>query len=420
MTEQEAEAAVAAHYGMLLGIQSPWRVKRARLEIAQRLVDIEVEHEPGRPVRCPQCQRECRRHDHSPERTWRHLDVMQFTTQIRARLPRCACEEHGVITLVPQWAEPGSRFTLMFEIFAVQVLIASASLTQGAELLRLDWDSVQRIMDRAVERGLKRRSTDEVTLVGLDEKSFGRGHNYVSVMTDHTQSRVLEVVKERTTAAAVALWESLPMEQRVKIVAASMDMGAGFAAATRQAAAQAKIVHDRFHVSKHLNEAVDKVRRDEHRRLMEKGDESLKHTKFLWLQSAAVEGEHAMAFADLCARELKTAKAWAYKELFVEFWTQPDAIQAHRFFDEWYATIMRSKLEPLKKVARMLRSHLSGLLNYFEYRITNAIAEGFNSRIQSLKAAARGFRSFENYRTRILFFCGKLDLAPDLPLAPCH
>ena len=135
MKENEAEAAVAAHYGMLLGLQSPWRVKRALLQIEARLMDIEVEHEPGRPVRCPQCQRECRRHDHAPERTWRHLDVMQFTTQIRTSLPRCACEEHGVITVVPPWAEAGSRFTLMFEAFSVQVLVASASITQAADLL---------------------------------------------------------------------------------------------------------------------------------------------------------------------------------------------------------------------------------------------------------------------------------------------
>jgi transposase len=105
MTEREAEEAVAAHYGMLLGIQSPWKVKRAKLEIAQRLVEIEVEHELGRPVRCPQCQRECRRHDHAPGRRWRHWDVMQFTTQIRASLPCCACEKHKVITLVPPGAE---------------------------------------------------------------------------------------------------------------------------------------------------------------------------------------------------------------------------------------------------------------------------------------------------------------------------
>ena len=134
----------------------------------------------------------------------------------------------------------------------------------------------------------------------------------------------------------------------------------------------------------------------------------------------AVEGEQALPFAELCARELKTAKAWAFKEMFVEFWSQPDSLRAQRFFEEWYGTVIRSKLEPLKKAARMLQSHLSGLLNTFDYPITNAITEGFNSRIQSLKAAARGFRRFENYRTRILFFCGKLDLAPHWPLSTGH
>ncbi|NJL29719.1 MAG: transposase [Thermoanaerobaculia bacterium] len=173
----------------------------------------------------------------------------------------------------------------------MQVLQACASLTQAAELLRLDWDSVQRILDRAVERGLARRSTAEVVYVGLDEKSFGRGQNYVSVMTDLKQPRVLEVVEDRTSEAAVALWKSLPETQLAKVSAASMDMGANFSSATRQVVPHAKIVHDRFHVAQLLNEAVDKVRREEHRRLLEQGDESLKHTKFLWLQGAAVEGE---------------------------------------------------------------------------------------------------------------------------------
>ncbi len=303
----------------------------------------------------------------------------------------------------------------MFEAFAVQVLLASASLTQAAELLRLDWDSVQRIMDRGVARGLARRSTDEVTRVGLDEKSFGRGQDCVSIMTDLGQRRALDVVKDNTAEAAQSLWDCLPEEQRGQVAAAAMDMGAGFAKATRLKAPDAHIVHDRFHVSKYLNEAVDKTRRDENRRLTEQGDESLKHTKFLWLQDAPVTGEKALAFEDLCSRELKTAKAWYFKELFIEFWAQPDGILAKRFFDEWYASAIRSKIEPVKKVARMLLNHLDGLINYFDHHITNAITEGFNSRIQAIKAAARGFRSFKNYRTRILFFCGTLQLAPDLP-----
>jgi len=415
MTEQEAKTAVAAHYGLLLGISSPWEVRDAKLDVAGRKVDIEVMHGASQRVCCPECRRECARHDHSPERTWRHLDVMQFTTQMRARLPRCACPEHGVMTLVPPWAEPGSRFTLLFEAFAVQVLLASASLTQATELLRLDWDSAQRIMDRAVSRGLALRSTEEVKRVALDEKSFGRGHDYVSILTDHSPARVLEVVPERTTEAALALWKSLPEPQRHKVEAASMDMGAGFLSATRQAAPQAEIVHDRFHISQYLNEAVDQVRRAEHKRLCAAGDDCLTGTKFDWLRGAMPEGERALKFADLCERELKTAKAWLWKELFVEFWQQPDAIRGLAFFKDWRKQVMRSRIEPLKKVARLLERHLDGLLNYFDHRITNAIAEGFNSRIQAIKAAARGFRSFKNYRTRILFFCGKLDLAPCSP-----
>ena len=415
-----AEAAVAAHYALLFGIHSPWQVKKADLNLGAHKVEIVVEHEADAPVCCPQCGKQCARHDHAPERTWRHLDVMQFTTLIRARVPRANCPEHGVGTVRAPWAEANSRFTLLFEAFAVQVIAASRSLRQAADLLRLDWDSVQRVMDRAVQRGLARRSTEGVACVGLDEKSFGRGQDYVSVMTDLKARRVLEVVPGRNSAQAVALWESLPPKQRAEVEAAAMDMGADFAAATRQAAPAADIVHDKFHVSKLLNEAVDKVRKEEHRRLLAQGDESLKNTKFLWLQGMAPTGERALRFEQLCARDLKTARAWAYKEIFVEFWSQPDAAAGLEFFRRWFRTVRRSKLEPLKKLALTFQSHLSGLINYFTHRITNALTEGFNSRIQAIKADARGFRRFANYRTRILFFCGKLDLQPSITHAATH
>jgi transposase len=345
---------------------------------------------------------------------------MQFTTIIRARVPRCHCPEHGVGTVLVPWAQPHGRFTLFFEAFAVQVIEASRSLTQAGELLRLDWHAVQEIMARAVARGLARRSTEQVERVGLDEKSFGRGHDYVSLMSDHSGRRVLEVVRGRDLPSAVQLWESLPEVQRGKVQAAAMDMGANFAAATRQAAPSADIVHDRFHVSKLLNEAVDKVRREEHRRLLQQGDESLKGTKYHWLQGAAMEGDQALGFSELCERNLKTARAWAHKETFVEFWLQPDLAAGRSFFNEWFRMVRRSKIEPLKKVALTLKEHLQGLLNYFVHPITNALTEGFNSKIQAIKANARGFRRFENYRTSILFFCGKLHLAPDLPAFPTH
>ena len=410
-----AESAVAAHYAQLLGLRSPWRVVRADLQMAQRRVEIEVEHDPARAVCCPRCERACPRHDHAPERTWRHLDVMQFTTLIRARTPRCVCPTHGVETVRVPWAEPGARFTLMFEAFAVTVIEASRSFTQAAEVLGLDWDSIQRIVDRAVARGLMRRSTQQVIAVGLDEKSFGKGQDYISVMTDLHGRRVLEVVPGRDTASVIKLWDTLPDAQREKIEAAAMDMGASYAAATRQAAPQAAIVHDKCHVSMLLNEGVNKVRREEHQRLLTQGDDSLKHTKFLWLQGAPVDGDQALSFAELCERNLKTARAWAHKETFVEYWAQPDAGAGLKFFTQWFGAVRRSKLEPMKKVALTLKEHLPGLINYFAHPITNALTEGFNSKIQAIKADARGFRRFENYRARILFFCGKLDLIPTVP-----
>jgi len=338
---------------------------------------------------------------------------------LRCAVPRCNCPEHGVKTVTVPWAERGSRFSLHFEAFAVTVMLGSRSLTQAAELLDLHWDSVQRLVDQAVARGLARRTTEGITRVGLDEKSFLRGQSYVSLMTDLDGRRVLEVVPGRDTQSGLALWQSLPPEQRAAIEAAAMDMGASFIAATTLAAPQADIVHDRFHVSKPLNEAVDKTRREESAALAAKGDDTLKGTRFLWLHGT-VPDERQDDFAALLETNFRTARAWAYKEQMVEFWYQPDADTGNRFFQQWYRSVMGSRLPALKKVAKTLKAHLGGLLTYFKHRITNALTEGFNSKIQALKCDARGFRRFENYRARILFFCGKLDLAPALHSAATH
>lgn len=409
-----AEAAVAAHYALLLGIKSPWQVQRVDLKLAANRVEVDVEHDREAAVACPECGRSCARHDHTPQRQWRHLDVMQFATIIRARVPRCQCPEHGVITAQVPWAEPHGRFTLMFEAFALTVIEAARSFVQAMEILKVDWHTIQEIVRRAVERGLSRRSTEAVKQVGMDEKSFGRGQDYVSLMTDLSGRRVLDVVKDRDTASALKLWDALPAPQRERVEAVAIDMSPEFTAAAQQAARRAVIVYDKFHVAKHLNEAVDKVRREEHRRLLEQGDKSLTGTKYLWLQGACADDERALSFAELCERNLKTSRAWYHKETFNEFWAQPSAKRAAKFFQQWFGAARRSKLEPIKKTALTLQTHLFGLLNYFAHPITNALSEGFNSKIQAIKADARGFRRFENYRYRILFHCGKLDLRPTI------
>jgi len=411
---------VVAHYGKLLGLEAPWRVHAAQLDLLRGRVELEVAWDEGAAVVCPECKEECARHDHAPEREWRHLNVMQFLTAIRARVPRCRCPEHGVKTVRTPWAEPGSHFTLHFEAFAVQLIGACRSLTQVAELLELDWDGVQRLVERAVTRGLARRSLADIRWVGLDEKSFLRGQSYISVMNDIAGARVLEVVPDRDQAAGVALWQVLPAAARKKVEAAAMDMSGSYVAATRAQAPQAAIVHDKFHVAKMLNQAVDQTRRAEHARLQTAGDDTLSGTRYLWLHGLVPEKKQA-SFAELLEINLQTAKAWCYKEQFIEFWAQPDAAHGAQFFADWHRRVVRTRLTRVKAVAKTLKKHLTNLLTYFVYPITNAISEGFNSKIQAIKSDARGFRRFANYRARILFHCGKLSLLPNLPRpSGCH
>jgi transposase len=411
MTEIQGE--LHRHYALLLGVESPWTVSEVKLDLALKKVEIALQWARGQQVPCPQCRKPCATADHAPERTWRHLDTMQFETLIRARVPRCDCPEHGVKTITVPWATPGSRFTLLFERFAIDVLLASRSLSQAADLLRLDWDAVQRIMERAVVRGLEQRRLEGLAHVGIDEKSFGSGQSYISLLTDLDQSRVLEVMDGCDQAVAEELWKSLPEEQRKKIVAVALDMSAAFIAATQSTVPQAELVHDKFHVAKHLNEAVDKVRRQEHRELLEQGDETLKGSRQLWLFNPVnFSEEQAADFERLKYSGLKVARAWAIKELFCKLWQYVYEGSARAFFKKWFGWATRSQLKPVIKVARMLRKHLENILTYLRHPITNAVTEGLNSKIQSIKSNARGFRSFHNYRIRILFFCGKLQLHP--------
>jgi transposase len=293
------------------------------------------------------------------------------------------------------------------------VLLASASVSQACELLGIGWETAHEMMGRAVERGLERRQLDAMKHLGMDEKSFGRGQSYVTLLTDLEQSRVIDVVEDRTAEAAEQLWRTLTPEQKQAVEAVAVDMWEPFIRTIEKEVPDADIVHDKFHISKYLGEAVDKVRREEHKELMAQGDETLKGTRQLWLYNPEnFNPEQAEEFAALKDLHLKVARAWAAKELFSKFWEYQEEGWARRFFKDWFGWVSRSRLKPVVEVARMLKRHLENLLTYLKHHITNAVTEGLNSKIQSIKSNARGFRNFRNYRIRILFFCGKLDLYP--------
>jgi len=405
---------LSEHYARLLGLGDDWDVTDVDLDLSSQRVEIRLKHVAGAACCCPECGEQRPLKDHAPEREWRHLDTMQFETILVARTPRTNCPKCGVLNIDLPWADPHGRFTLMFQAFAIRVLQASASVEQGRQLLGLSWRSAHDLMRVAVRRGLEDRDMDNIAHVGIDEKSFGKGQDYVSVLVDLDEHRVLEVAEGRTQESAETLWNTLSDEQKENVEAVAMDMWSAFISSASEHVPEAEIVHDRFHISKHLNEAVDKVRRAEHKALKQEGDERLTGSRFLWLTNEEnLSEEKAAAFDELKNAKLKTSRAWAISDLFRDFWDQPGEYTARNFFERWHSWASRSRLEPIIKVGRMIKRHLDNIVTWFRHPISNGPTEGFNSRIQAIKAAARGFRNFENYRIRILFFCGRLDLEPE-------
>lgn len=411
-----SQKALNSHYSALLGLDKNWNVAEVDLDLTGSKVTIELSF-GGKKVTCSECSEACSINDHSPQRHWRHLDTMNFETTLTARVPRAKCKNCGVKVIRVPWAEKSSRFTLMFEAFAVAVLQAASSTEAARILLGISWHCAQDIMESAVDRGLERRDCNDLTTGGLDEKSFLRGQSYVTLFNDLDQNRVIEVVPGRTEQDARKLIEaSLPSPaRRWHMKAMAIDMWPAFINAVSDLMPHTDIVFDRFHISKSLNEAVDQVRRAEHKVLMAEGCRDLVGSRMSFLKAEENRTEKQQGILDkLCGKNLKTSRAWAIKESFNEFWNSRNAGFAEGVFRDWYDWAIRSQLAPIKKVARMIKTHLYGLMTYFEHHITNAVSEGLNSRIQALKSAARGFRKFKNYRIRILFFCGKLDLLPKI------
>ncbi len=236
--------------------------------------------------------------------------------------------------------------------------------------------------------------------------------DYISVCNDLEGRRVLEVSPGRTAVEAAEALKVVPVQQRAGIEAVAIDMSAACAKAVSLAFPKAAQVIDRFHVSALLSKMVHGVRRTEHARLMAEGDEVLKGTSRMWLWDPEnmIPAMRAQ-FEIVATLNLHTSKAWLVKENFAMFWEQPDRARALKFFEQWEKQAMKLKYPQVTTMAKTLRKYLPGLLAFQLYRITNAISEGFNSKIQALKAAARGFRNAANYRIRILFFCGKLDFS---------
>ena len=401
-------------YAQILGIKSPWQVSSVDLNVPEGEVTVQVEQEEGVRSCCPTCEKESPGYD-SRTRRWRHLDTCQYKTILVADVPRVKCEEHGVVTVSVPWAEPGSGFTAMFEALVIDWL-KEASTLGVSRLMNLSWNAIDGIMQRAVERGLSRRDETRATQIGVDETAFRKRHDYVTIVSDQVAGTVLHVGDDRKKQGLKDWYGSLNEEQRGAIESISMDMWPAFINATLESIpdAEDKIAFDKFHVAKYLGEAVDKVRRQEHKALMSEGYEDLKGSKYDWLYNPEnMTRKHKMRFKMLRESTLKTARAWAIKEMAMSLWHYVSKTWARKGWEQWLSWAVRSRLKPIRDVARIIKDHLWGILNAIVLKVSNGPAEGLNSRIKTIKVRSRGFRNKKRFANAIYFHLGGLDLYPE-------
>lgn len=398
----------------LLGLKDPWLITRVALDTDGKRVDIYIEHRSGVRFPCPTCEQFCGIYDHTQEREFRHLNVCQIPAYLHVRVPRVNCTTHGIQQITHGLAENNATMTFEMESLVLDVS-QECSVASTARLLNVDWHACWSIQERAVERGFKRKPHAIPQRIGVDEKSFARGHKYETLVYDLDKGTVEHVCDDRGQESLEAYYKQFTQDKLAGVKAVAMDMWDPFIAATKAYIpdAEKKIVFDRFHVMKYVVDAVDKVRKQENDSLRKEKNDILKGTKYLFLWSKENIPEwRREEFDKLRSQDLKVCRAWAIKENIRHLWEYRSEGWMRKYFEEWFWWATHSRLEPMIKAAYTLKSHIANIVTYAKHHITNALGESVNCKIEKVKRLACGFRNRLHYRIAIYFHCGGLDLYP--------
>lgn len=349
-------------------------------------------------------------HDYNSYRTWRHLDILQYKTYIKAQLPRIKDANGNIKTLAPYWGSITSRTTHLFERRVIDTLLATKNQTKTSNLLQCSFSLVNRIIHQSTQRGLQRRNKNIVyKQLSIDEKSFKKGHNYVTVLSNPETGHIIDVSEGRTKASCKELIDSnLNENQKSHVEQVSVDMWEAFINSVKELLPKSKIVHDRFHLIQYLNKAVDLVRRRE-----VKTHQELKNSRYALLKNQFnLTIKQYFKFEEVININTKVSLAWRLKESFKSLFNTPDYQEAHSRFSDWLAFCNWENIPEISKVAEMFTRHIVGVCNALVETLSNAMAERLNGKIQEIKTIGRGYRSFQNFRSAILFFNGGLNLYP--------
>lgn len=398
---------------------------RPRLQDPEPRIDVELDMDTRVKRRCSCCGQPGRIHDKLPVRSWHFIPLWNVPVHLYYAPRRVVCQATGKATVETMpWNRGKSPYAEAYMIFLAR-WARRLSWKETAFIFQTSWDAVRRSVEFVVEWGLGKRDLSSVTAVGIDELHHGRGKTSLNFLTlvyqiDRGARRLIWIGRARTEATLREGFDELENLQTgflagLKVVCS--DMWKPFLKVVSERCGHALNVLDPFHIAKHLNEAVDTVRRGEQARLNDKAArKEAKGGRFLLLKRGAkVRGKARDKLKAVLASLGQTSRAWELKESFRRFWQYRSPSWAAAYLTEWTSRAMRSRIAPMKKVAKMLRKHEDLLLNYFRAKrqYTNAMVEGMNHKARVSLARSYGHRSFDVLKLVLYHNLG------DLPEPPC-
>ncbi len=328
-------------------------------------------------------------------REWRHLGLWGCRVILRADLPRVRCRRCGVRTAAVPWARPGSMFTRAFEDELAWFLQRS-NQTAVSAYFKVSWLTAGRIAARVVAEKRDPNALENLTRIGIDEICWGRPKKFMTVVTNHETGQMIWAAKGKSAEVLDGLFDLLGPERCARIRLVSIDMSAAFEKAVRDRLPNAEVVFDRFHVVQLLGNAIDQVRRDEMRKATGEERSALKSTRFVLLKNPwNLRDAEEAKLSELARMNHTLFRSYLVKESFQEIYDSSSVRQADRRFKRWYQSAVHSRIQPLVRFARTVAAKWPGIRRYFEYRLTNAVAEGCNNKIRMLSHRAFGFHTAE-------------------------
>jgi transposase len=366
--------------------------------------------------KCAHCLKAVPGYDHLPERFWRFVPLWGIPTGFFYTPRRVSCPEHGIGVEHIPWSDGKRPVTLTMMVFLAQ-WARRLSWRETARAFQTSWEAVYRSVDWFVQWGLAHRQLKGVTAIGIDEIHWGKGlrsENFLTVIyqIDRHCRRLLWVGPRRTQAALRQGLAALGPKVISGLRYVCSDMWQPYLQVIAAKAAHALHVLDRFHITSHLNQAVDQVRRAECNRLRGRPQAAkLKHMRWKLLRRGSrVRGHAKQKLNGLLRSKLATGRAWMLKETFEKFWRYRSLTWAGAFLDVWCERALRSRIEPMRKVARMLRSHEELILNWFRAKgeISNGAVEGLNNKIRVVTRRSYGFRTYHAMEMALYHNLGRL------------